>query len=341
MLTISADKLRSTAERTFVAAGATEDIARTVAGHLVTANLSGHDSHGVIRIPSYVHQIRTGHLDPKARAAVIRETPTTALVSGNWAFGQVAAADGTRVAIEKARSAHVGIVSIVQCNHIGRLGEYVEMAVAEGMIGMAMVGGLRGLGRCAAPYGGMKGALSTNPFACGIPASDGRPIIVDFATTIVAEGKLQVLRAKKEPVPLGWIRDRAGNPSTNVEDFYGGGTLALFGAHKGYGLALVTEVFSGILGGIELYQQDRISAGTFILVFDPSVFRPLADIAGDVSALGDEMRVVPPAPGFTEVLVPGDPERRSRARREVEGIPLPDDTWERLRQTARELGVGV
>jgi uncharacterized oxidoreductase len=142
-------------------------------------------------------------------------------------------------------------------------------------------------------------------------------------------------------VPQGWIRDRAGTPSTNVEDFYGGGTLALFGAHKGYGLALVTEVFSGILGGIELYQQDRISAGTFVFVFDPSVFRPLADIAGDVSALGDEMRVVPPAPGFTEVLVPGDPERRSRARRLVEGIPLPEETWERLEQTARELGVEV
>jgi hydroxycarboxylate dehydrogenase B len=341
MLTISADRLRSAAERTFVAAGAPEDNARTVAGHLVTANLSGHDSHGVIRIPYYVSQIKSGHLDPRARASIIRETPTTALVSGNWAFGQVAAADGMRIAIEKARSAHVGIVSVVQCNHIGRLGEYVEMAVAEGMIAMAMVGGLRGLGRCAAPYGGMKGALSTNPFACGMPSSDGRPMVVDFATTIVAEGKLQVLRAKKEPVPSGWIRDRDGNPSSNVEDFYGGGTLSLFGAHKGYGLALVTDVFAGILGGIEQHQRDRISAGTFILAFDPSVFRPLADIAGDVASLGDEMRAVPPAPGFIEVLVPGDPERRSRARREVEGIPLPEDTWERLLKTASELGVEV
>ena len=339
MLNVAHTQLRELATSIFTAAGAPADMAATVAGHLVTANLCGHDSHGVIRIPYYVSQIRSGHLMPTARPTVLSETPTTALMSGNWTFGQVAAAVGTEMAIAKARVAHVGIVSIVQCNHIGRLGEYAELAVAQGMVAIVMVGGLRGLGRCAAPYGGMKGALSTNPFACGIPTGDGRPIVVDFATTIVAEGKLQVLRAKQDPVPPGWIRDREGNPSTNVEDFYSGGTLALFGAHKGYGLALVADVFAGLLGGIELHQEDRISAGTFILVFDPSVFRPLVHFSGDAGALADEMRAVPPAPGFTEVLVPGDPERRSRARREVEGIPVPDDTWTRLRETARELGV--
>ena len=339
MLVFTAEQLRVVGRRIFVAAGAPDDIAALVAHSLVESNLAGHDSHGVIRIPAYVLAIQRGNLIPNARPSVLRETPTTAVVSGNWAFGQIAAAFAVELAISKARAGHLAAVGVVQCNHIGRLGEYAELAARAGLISMITVGGFPG--GATAPHGGAGRALGTNPFAFGVPAAGFAPMIVDFATTVVAEGKLQVARAKKEPVPLGWILDKEGRPTTDVEDFYAGGTLLPLGGHKGYSLGMVAEVLSGALPGVDAFRGDRAGSGMFVLAVDPEVFRPFEEFAAAVASLFQRVKSVPPAPGFDEVLVPGEPEERSRMRRQAEGIPVPEETWSRLESVARELGVDL
>lgn len=339
MLVFTAEQLRTLGHRIFAAAGAPDDVAAHVAFSLVESNLAGHDSHGIIRIPTYVLSVQRGDFVPDARPTVLRESATTAVVSGRWGFGQLAATFAADLAIAKVRASHLAAVGVVECNHIGRLGEYVDRIASAGLIGVVTAGGFPG--GAAAPFGGAGRALGTNPFAFGVPAGERPPMIVDFATTVVAEGKLQVLRAKKQPAPLGWILDKDGNPTTNVEDFYSGGSLVAFGGHKGYALGMVAEVLAGSLPGVEKYRGQRRGHGTFVLAIDPDVFRPIEEFGASVDAFFGRVKDVPTAPGFDEVLIPGEPERRSRAQRLAEGIPVAEDTWARLQSLAEELGISI
>jgi hydroxycarboxylate dehydrogenase B len=258
----SVAELRKVTESIFTAAGAPADLATEMADALVGANLAGHDSHGVIRIPAYVRMIAEGQLDPKARPEVIKETASTALVDGKWTFGHVAAKFGTSVAIKKAKEAGAAAVSIVRANHIGRLGQWASQAAAEDVIAMVVVGGGSGGSRggrgSAAPFGGAEPAFSTNPIAIGMPGGEMPDMLIDFATTVVAEGKLQVARAKDVPVPPGSILDKDGNPTTNANDFYNGGMLLPFGGHKGYALAMFVEMLGGAFSpGDEINGEGR------------------------------------------------------------------------------------
>src|SRR5579859_1156410 len=254
MLTMSADRLRDVTRQVFEAAGTPPDLATNMADILVESNLAGHDSHGIIRIPVYVKSIKEGTLDPKARPEILRETPGSALVDGKYAFGHIAAAFGTEVAIRKAKESKAVVVSIVRCNHIGRLGEWGSRAAAKDVIAIVTVGGGGGPG-IAAPFGGAARALGTNPISIGIPGGDQPDLLVDFATTSIAEGKVQVARAKGVPLPPGCIIDKNGNPSTNPADLYDGGMLLPFGGHKGYGLAMVVELLGSALAPGEKYNK--------------------------------------------------------------------------------------
>ena len=336
MLVFQADYLAEVGKRIFVAVGAPEDVAAHVAASLVESNLVGHDSHGVIRIPTYIARTREGMYVATGRPETLRETSTTGVVSGNWGFGQIAATYATDLAIRKARAHDLGAVGVVQCNHIGRLGEYAYRGAQQGFITIVSAGGFPG--GAQAPFGGAGRALGTNPFAFGVPGSSSQPMVVDFATTIVAEGKLQVARAKREPVPPGWVMDKEGNPSTNVEDFYAGGTLLPFGGHKGYGLAMVAEVLSSTLSGLSETRGKRAGHGTFVMALNPAAFRTYTDFATENDALFAKVRGMAPAKGFNEVMVPGDPEMRARAKRLVDGIPVAEDTWAKIQSTADELG---
>jgi LDH2 family malate/lactate/ureidoglycolate dehydrogenase len=339
VLTVTADRLRTIGHRIFTSAGTPSDIANHVVDSLVETTLLGHDSHGVIRIPSYVAAIKQGQLLPAAQPAITRETATTALVDGNLAFGQIAATFATDLAIAKARAAHLAAASILRCNHIGRLGEYAERAARAGMLSMIVFGAFGAGG--AAPFGGAGRVLGTNPFAFGVPSSGSHgPMIADFATTTVAEGKLRVARAKKKPVPQGWIVDKQGNPTTNVEDYYSGGSLLPFGGHKGYALSMVAAALGGSLatGGIPGPDLPGVR-GTFVLVINPEGFRPFQEFAASADALFETVKAAPPASGSSEVLIPGEPERRERAKRLAEGVPVPEETWNQLEVVAAELGV--
>ena len=340
MLTIKAERLRTVTSRVFEAAGTPSDLATDMANILVESNLVGHDSHGIIRIPVYVTAIKEGKLVPTARPEIISETPGSALVDGKYAFGHIAAAFGTEVAIRKAKESKAVVVSIVRCNHIGRLGEWGGRAAAQDVIAIVTVGGGGGPG-IAAPFGGAARALSTNPISIGIPGGNEPDMLVDFATTSIAEGKVQVARAKGVLLPPGSIIDKDGNPSTNPQDLYDGGMLLPFGAHKGYGLAMVVELLGAALAPGEEYNTDGRGGAAVIIAVDATTFRPLATYEQKADATLSRVKAIPPARGFSEVLLPGEPERRSKAERSRDGIPVAEATWNAIVATGQSLGINL
>ncbi len=341
----SAAELRQVTEAIFTAAGAPADLATEMADALVGANLAGHDSHGVIRIPAYLRLIAEGRLDPKARPEVIKETATTALVDGKWTFGHVAAKYGTDVAIKKAKASGTAAVSIVRCNHIGRLGQWASQASAAGVIAMVTVGGGGGgagsVRNAAAPFGGAEGAFSTHPISIGMPGGETPDMLIDFATTVVAEGKLQVARAKKAPVPPGSILDSEGRPTTDAEDFYNGGVLLPFGGHKGYALAMFVEMLGGAFTPGDEINGDGRRGGAVIWAVDAFAFRSPESYADNADFVMQRVKKIRPAQGFDEVLIPGEPEARSAAERLDEGIPVADTTWQQIVEGGRSVGVDV
>lgn len=312
-----------------------------MAQSLVQSNLMGHDSHGVIRIPTYVEMVEQGRYKPAARPEIMRETPTTAVIRGNWAFGQVAAKFATEVVIAKAKEMNVAAVALVECNHIGRLGEYSEAIAREGMIGQVITGGFSHPWNGVAPFGGAGRCFGTNPYSFAVPAEKHAPLVADFATSVIAEGKLQVARAKGVPVAEGIILDKEGKPTTDPNDFYNGGVMLPFGAHKGYALSVMADMFGSLLAGSETMAEPPHTAGTFMLAIKIDAFRPLAEFVQAADRRFDQIKGVPPAPGVKEVLIPGEPELRCKAQRMAEGVPVPEETWNRIVATGKKYGVDV
>ncbi|MGH2353155.1 MAG: Ldh family oxidoreductase [Chloroflexota bacterium] len=334
-----AEKLRQVSTTIFRAAGADPEPASIVADHLVDAHLAGHDSHGVLRIPSYVKSIRSGGIVPNARPEVVRETAVSALVDAKRTFGQVSALFGTDLAIAKAKEHGVGVVGVVHGNHIGRVGHYPTRAARQGVVLLVTVGGL---GRSAVPFGGRAGALGTNPIAVGFPAAERPDFLLDFATSAIAGGKVMVARAKHEPVPANCLLDREGNPTTDPNAYFDGGMLLPFGGHKGYAFSVLTVLLSSVLVRPEGEEGEAGRGGrTFILGIDAGLFGPASAVEADADRAFGRLKDVPPAPGVDEVLVPGEPEACAAVERREHGIAVADDTWRELVATARDLGVSV
>lgn len=338
MPTFSADTLAQVTDTIFRAAGTPDDIAALVARSLVDANLAGHDSHGVIRVPSYVEQITSGEIVPGARPRVERDGPSLIAVDGAWGFGQYVAHVCMELAADKARAHQLGLVSLTRSNHIGRLGEWAEEAARAGVIGMVATS-WGGGPFAATPFGGAAKVVSTNPIAWGVPLPDGPPFVLDYATTAVAEGKLRVARAKGAKVPDGWIVDAVGRPTNDPEDFYAGGMLLPFGGHKGFALAMVVELLSIALTGADTTTDERGRLnGAVFLAIDPAAVRPLDEFRAAAGRIAARMSEVPPAPGSDGVVIPGQPEARSREVRRREGIPVAEATWEAIRSAAHTVG---
>ena len=337
MPAFAAEPLTEASARILAAAGTPEDIAEKLAGWLVNANLSGHPSHGVMRVPQYVDLIRQGAYKAAERPAVVRETEATVLIDCRLGFGHLAAEALTRALAEKAKRARVAIGGIVNCTHIGRLGEWAELATGLNVL-LFMTAGGPGLMRVA-PYGGAEGRLSTNPITFGAPAVGTDPMIMDFATTASAEGKIRVARDKGVQIPPGQILDQRGQPSTNPNDFYDGGVMLPFGGHKGYGLMLMAEILgSNLTGAIEpAVPVSRI--GTFALAIDPDALGAGQPYFEATRATFERVRDTRPAEGFTEVLIPGDGERRAREAGRQAPIELPAATWRQVLDAAVQVGL--
>ena len=340
MPTIKPQPLRDLAARIFAATGAAQEDAAWIADLLVKANLRGHDSHGVIRVPQYIRDWKDGTLDAKAKPAIARETATTAIVDGKHGYGQVVARRGAEVAIAKAAAHNLSAVGLVNCNHLGRLADYAELIVRQGLIALVYVNA-SGNAHSVAPYGGKGRRISTNPLAYAIPNGAGPPLIFDVATSVVAEGKLRVKKNRKEAVPLGWIIDAEGNPTTDTARFYEEprGALVQFAGHKGYGLGLLVEILGGILttSGASAESVGPVRNGALFLAIRVDAFRPLAEFTTEVDALTERMHSTSPAPGFKKVLVPGDPEEATERERTANGIFVEDETWNQIQAVAKEL----
>lgn len=326
--------------RIFIAAGAPPEEAWLVSEFLVKANLAGHDSHGIIRVIQYVNEIEKGFIRPGAKIEVVRETPSSAVLNGNWGFGQVVAKRAMELAVEKASDNAVSIVCAFNCNHIGRLADYTSIASKKDMIGIAMVNSTR----FVAPFGGKERMLSTGPMSFAYPSDLEFPFIVDVATSVAAEGKVRVALHKGEKIPFGWIIDKNGNPSNNPQDLYDGGALLPLGGeesgHKGFGLGLAVEVLSGILTNAGCaYEETKRGNGVFFEVINIEKFMPINEFKRRVGDLIRAMKASKPRPGFKEIIIPGEPEYLMEKVRLKEGIYIPERTWEEIKKIARKLKV--
>ena len=330
-----------------MAAGAEDRNAEDVAEHLVMSNLSGVDTHGVWHVLGYVTAIKAREILPAARPEILKETATSAQVSGHWTFGQVTAKYAMELAIEKAKEQNVAVVGLVQTHHIGRLGHYVELAAAEGMVSMVWAGGYSEEEPVAAPYGGRARVLHTNPISIGFPADEESPMMFDWATTALSGVKVINAQRRGEPLPANCVVDKDGNPTTDPNDFFEGGSYLPFGAHKGYTLMMAAEFLGRIFTGsdefVEVGRGGPIMRhqGVTMIAFKADLFRPFADYAKQADEMERRVRAVQPAPGFKEVLAPGDMESRTRATRRREGIPIADDIWQSVIEAAESVGVEV
>ena len=225
--------LHKVAYHIYMAKGVPHEEAEIVATHQVKANLVGHDSHGVIHIAEYVERINKGHIVPGAPFVVEQEAPCTAVINGNWGFGFVVTEKAMRMAIDKAKVNGVASITVHYQSHIGRLGDYPTMAIHEGMI--AMVTADSGAGpKAVAPFGGRARRLGTNPICLGVPSDLDGPVLLDMATSAVAAGKIALARNRRESVPVGWIIDKEGNPTTDPEDYRAGGAILPVGSDQGH-----------------------------------------------------------------------------------------------------------
>jgi LDH2 family malate/lactate/ureidoglycolate dehydrogenase len=337
--TFDVPTLEGICRRVLVALGTPEDLATTVATSLVLSNLVGHDSHGIVRLSQYAGMIRSGQVDPAARPHVDNRRGAVATIDGGWGFGQPAAQLATSVVVEAARSMGVGMVAIRSCNHIGRLGEYVTSIARSGQMGMAFCNA----GAVVAPFGGAGRALGTNPFAWAVPRRGEDPIFADFATSGIAEGKLNIARGEGRAVALGYVIDAEGRPSTNPEDFYAGGSLLPFGAHKGSGMSMLIELSAGLLSGMGASCMATFGGGngTLVMATDVGAFIPLDDYMDQVDVFCSELnRQAAPRDGG-EVLLPGEVEFRTKAGREPDHIPVGVGVRRPVTVLAGELGVDI
>jgi uncharacterized oxidoreductase len=342
MPNVEAPLLERLTREIFVARGVPEDDAAFIASMLIRANLRGHDSHGVIRVPQYVAALQRGTLNPKPQMKLVVDTPTLAILEGDGGFGQVVARRGVGLAIERARTHGLAAVALRGANHVGRLADYAEMAAAQGLIGLLWANARGGLN--VAPWGGAARRLGTNPHAVAVPGPNGTVAMShDFASSVWAEGKLRVKFNRGEKVPPGIMLNGKGEPSTDPREYYTDpvGSLLTAGAHKGYGLSIAVEILGGILSGAGAASGEPsvFRNGTLIVCLDPARFLPLVDFHAQVAALLEWVRATPLAAGAEEILIPGEPEARTERERRAAGVTIDDETWRQIRAVADEVGV--
>jgi LDH2 family malate/lactate/ureidoglycolate dehydrogenase len=335
--------------------GCPEQDARTAATALLSADLRGIDSHGVARLIGYVRLQEAGRANPTPHIRIIHQTPSTAVVDGDSGLGLVVAPFAMQVAIEKAEKVGTGWVSVQNSNHFGIAGYHALQAVKQDMIGIAMTNA----SALVAPTFSVERLLGTNPICVAVPAGEEPPFVADLATTTAANGKLEILQRKNEEAPLGWIQDKEGRPSTNPHELKTGGALLPLGgdrdhgSHKGYALGAIVDIFSAVLSGANYGPwvppfpayvpmptgMPGKGIGHFFGAMRIDAFRPADEFKHHMDKWIRRFRSATPAPGFEQVLIPGDPERETETERLANGIPLLPAVVDDLRALAAKLGV--
>jgi hydroxycarboxylate dehydrogenase B len=325
------------------AAGGSEPAeAQLVAENLVTANLTGHDSHGIGMMPRYVEALLEGGLHPNRQVEVKLDAGSLLTLDGRAGYGQSIGLQATRMAIERAKKHGVSITALGRSHHLGRIGHWAELAVAEGLVSIHFVN-VQSFARVA-PFAGADRRFGTNPVCIGIPLPGEPPFVLDMATSAVAQGKLRVAHNKRAKIPLGWLIDDQGNPTDDPR--WGVvaplGAMSCFGEHKGYGLAVACELLGGALtgGGVTDYDnktQRRVLNGMISIVIDAARLGTQDAFRKDAKSFLAWLRASRTAPGQDRVRIAGEPEREYRAVRERDGIPVDDETWKEIRAAAGRL----
>ncbi len=345
MRRFSEDAVRRVGRLMFEAAGCSPADALTVVDHLVESCLFGHDSHGSLRVYEYIDQILAGTFDPKGIPRLERQKGVTACIDGDSALGQVAGRLAVETGVSLARTHGVGVVTVRNCSHLGRIGAYPLSVARQGLIGLAFVNAGR-LGRQIPPFGGIDGRISTNPIAFSAPRPGQDPILVDMTTSVVAEGKIRVAHNRAEQVPAGWITDSEGHPTRDPGAFVGppaGAILPLGGVvgYKGYCLGMVVEMLGGILSGEGAANGDQImrSNGMLLTVYDPGFFCETDYYETEVEGLVQHVMSSRVDPQVGQIQLPGGPEFSTCRDRQEHGIPIDDTTWNRILERAQALGL--
>jgi hydroxycarboxylate dehydrogenase B len=319
------------------ALGAPADAAAEVAASLALSNAVGHDSHGIIRLIQYAGWIDDGQIRPAARPAISHRHGATVVVDGAWGFGQPAARVAVDAATAAAREHGVAAVTVRDCNHVGRLGEYVAGLAAADLMGLAFCNS----GPVVAPFGGTGRALGTNPFAWAMPGGPAGPVVADFSTAAVAEGKLRLAAADGLPVADGLIVDAAGRPSNRAADFYDGGALLPFGGHKGSAMSVLIELAGGLLTGMGTAPTPRYLGGngTVLIAVDLGAFVSPEGYRAEAAQFCQQVVWRGRGPGGGTVLLPGEVEAHTRRERARLGVPFSAAVLEDIYRLTDRLGV--
>lgn len=352
-LRIPTDALTGLVRDIFLAAGCDGGESGRIAAHLVGANLAGHDSHGVVRVPRYVEWLEAGFVLKGQDAEVVTDGGAFAVLDGKWGFGQTVAPQAVALGIARAKENGVCVTALRNAGHIGRVGDYAEQAIAEGLISIHFVNVAGSV--LVAPFGGVERRFSTNPVAIGVPLP-GRPLVLDFATSLVAEGKVLVASSGGKKLPEGALIEPDGRLSTDPHTLYGPyeavgprnpsngkGAIRAFGEHKGSGLAFMCEMLAGCLTASgtsgPVNGRGRIANGMLSVFISPRHFGTQAEFERMGLVYADWIAACQPANPGEPVLLPGDPENQRRADRTTNGVPLPAETWSNILATATRLGV--
>lgn len=340
---------------TFAAAGCRDEEAKAVATFLIDANLGGHDSHGIGRVPRYLDWMRDGAVRPAQSVTVVTDAGALSVLDGNFGFGATIGRQAVLHGIEKAKAGGVSIVALRSSGHLGRIGQWAELALEHGIVSLHIVNAGRSM--LVAPFGGVDKRLSTAPIAFGFPVPGEAPIVLDFATSAVAEGKVMVASNGGKPLPAGALIDADGRLSTDPAVLYGPlvegatrdhsngtGAIRAMGDHKGSGLALMCELLGGALTGSGCAgppSPTPFANGMVSIYMSPAAFGSEDAIARETRSYIDYFRSSRPAVPGQPVLVPGEPERLTSADRTQNGIPVTRETWRGLITAAKGVGLAA
>jgi L-2-hydroxycarboxylate dehydrogenase (NAD+) len=356
-LLYSYQQLYTFSKNIFLKIGCSEANAETAAKVLLSADLRGVDSHGIARLVGYIRLWEVNRINANPNIAIVHETPSTATVDGDRGLGLAVAPAAMQIAIDKAKNAGTGWVSVKNSNHFGIAGIHAMMALEHDMIGIAMTNA----SPLVAPTFSVERLLGTNPIAVAIPAGNQAPFVADFATTTAANGKLEILQRKNSDTPDGWVQTKTGLPSNNASEVKNGGALLPLGgdkehgSHKGYMLGSIVDIFSAILSGANygpwvppfpayVPMPENIPGegiGHFFGAMRIDAFRPAKDFKQHMDNWIQRFSNAKTVEGKDKVIIPGEPEMAMQAERMKKGIPLQETVADELKKLAEKFGVSI
>src|ERR1700761_8507393 len=341
---VPADRIAAFIARSFIAAGVPDEDARTLAGLMVEADLRGSDTHGVIRLPLYIRRLRAGGINPTPNIRVVSERPSTALIDGDNGMGHLVMHRAAKLAIDKAKANGIGWVGARMSNHAGPAALYVTMPLKHDMIGLYFA---VGSSNHLPPWGGTESLLGTNPMAIAAPAQDEPPIVLDMSPTVAAYGKVRLKAQRGEPMPVGWMIDKQGQPLTDPKRADEGHLLPI-GDYKGSGLSLIIGLLAGALNRAALGREvidfvketaKPTNTGQAIAAVAVDTFMPVAEFKRAVDQVVRDIRNSRRLPGIERIWLPGEQSHAKLLDRRAHGVPMPKALRDSLDAVARDLGV--